>query len=57
MHFFFILSRREAHDTQHTPLALQNDDLTCTLTQMSQGGDLFEDLHTSTGGFEKCKTN
>lgn len=42
--------------TQHTPHTPHSNDLTCTYTQMSQGGDLFED-QTSTGGFEKCMSN
>lgn len=33
---------REELMTQHTPLALHTGDLTCTYTQMSRGGDLFE---------------
>lgn len=33
--------------TQHTPLALHTDDLTCTYTQMSQGGDLLENTQAS----------
>lgn len=39
------------HNTH--PFALHSSDLTCTQTQMSEGGDLFEDPLTSTGGFEK----
>lgn len=54
--FFVILGRRGAYDTQHTPLALHNYDLTCTQTQMSWGGDLFEDIQTRAGGFDKCRS-
>lgn len=58
MHFFppFILGRREANDTQHTPLALNSNDLTCTYTQMSRGGDLFEDTQT-TGKVQEALRN
>lgn len=54
--FFFILGRRAANDTTRTHTHTHSNDLTCTYTQMSQGGDLFED-QTSTGGFEKCMSN
>lgn len=49
MHFFplLILGWRAANDTQYTPLALNTNDLTCTYTQMSWGGDLFEDTQTT----------
>lgn len=47
MHVFFLfLDRREGNDT-HTPLTLHCYDLTCTQTQLSWGGDLFEDIQTT----------
>lgn len=39
----FILGRRGAKGRTHTPPTLHSDDLACTQTQMSQGGDLFEE--------------
>lgn len=40
--FFSLFWDREKLMTQHTPLALHTGDPTCTYTQMSRGGDLFE---------------
>lgn len=50
MHFLFSCSLfwdREELTTQHTPLALQGDDLTCTCTQMWWGGDLRENTQAT----------
>lgn len=57
--FLLILGWRATNDTQHTPLALNTNDLTCTYTQMSWGGDLFKDTQTTLReqGLEKCKSN
>lgn len=58
--FFFILGRREANDTQHTPLAftLQRLDMYID-TNVTGWRSLWRhsDNWQSTGGFEKCKSN